>query len=194
MPHHQQHDIAYYCSLINKLLEEVDCTEYRIEQKMRLRIRNDIVNTHKRETTFLKEMYGYRNLPRWLTGSSLDLVREDTEAQNDPYASALPAGGERAFSSSTSHVELGSSSEDLEEYEQLRQQSLSPAKKPVSVVDDLMAQWTTIGQNHEGHGYGMTIRPHTIQKPSRRPFRAAPHLHLAYGLLQNLWLPLGKCK
>lgn len=82
---HQQTDVAvdklmHYCSLINTLLEEVDSVEYKIEDDLRLRIRDDVVNTHRRERRQMHIMHGHKKLKQAITGKALSSVEMDSVA------------------------------------------------------------------------------------------------------------------
>ena len=71
--------ISHYSHLINTLLEEVDIVQNRMDADLRTRIWNDIVHTHRRETTAMKRIYGYERLQKAMRGKAWDLVRVDLE-------------------------------------------------------------------------------------------------------------------
>ena len=81
--------IPHYSHLINTLLEEVDIVQNRIDTELRTRIWNDIVHTHRRETTAMKNIYGYERLQKAMSGKAWDLVRPGFEANNPATISAV---------------------------------------------------------------------------------------------------------
>ncbi len=91
-------NLMHYCNLVNNLLEEVDSAKYKIEKDLRLSIRNDIVNTHRRERRQLCIIHGDRRLKQAITGNALSLVengsatvdRQDTNTPT-PVQEARPS-------------------------------------------------------------------------------------------------------
>ena len=81
--------IPHYSHLINTLLEEVDIVQNRIDVELRTRIWNDIVYTHRRETTAMKNIYGYERLQKAMSGKAWELVRPGFEANNPATISAV---------------------------------------------------------------------------------------------------------
>ncbi|KAL8818282.1 MAG: hypothetical protein Q9191_007975 [Dirinaria sp. TL-2023a] len=145
MPDHSTLHLLHYCALINKLLEEVDCPVYRIEQEMRIRIRYEIVNTHKRETACLKDRYGPLELSAMWTGKAWEVVRDEIDPQI--YTRFTP--------SSLGHFDMANDLEspvvqcchqEYPQHFQIGQTHFSPV--PRSVADALLEQWTTFKQTH----------------------------------------------
>lgn len=53
--------LDHYCTLIQQLMTEVEAKEYNIGRDMRCRIRDDVINTHKREMR-LRAVHGHEEL------------------------------------------------------------------------------------------------------------------------------------
>ena len=96
-PSQQQMDWAvdklrHYCNLVNNLLEEINSAEYKIEPDLRLRIKNDVVNAHRRERRHLRTLHGEEKLKQAITGDALNLVELDStalESQNTYNSAAV---------------------------------------------------------------------------------------------------------
>ncbi|KAL8789574.1 MAG: hypothetical protein Q9195_006751 [Heterodermia aff. obscurata] len=80
--------ISHYGHLINTLLEEVDIVQNRIDAELRIRIWNDIVHTHRRETSAMEGLYGYECLQKAMTGKAWDIFRTGLEPR---YHSIIPS-------------------------------------------------------------------------------------------------------
>lgn len=73
-------ELTHYCNLIKNLLKEVDSAEYMIDKHLRLRIKDDVVNTHRRERRHLRVLHGDEKLKQAMLGDLLDLVELDSAA------------------------------------------------------------------------------------------------------------------
>jgi len=71
-------ELTHYCNLIKNLLKEVDSAEYMIDKHLRLRIKDDVVNTHRRERRHLRVLHGDEKLKQAMLGDLLDLVELDS--------------------------------------------------------------------------------------------------------------------
>lgn len=73
--------VENYCSLIQRLITEVEAEGYSIGHDMRRRIRDDVIHVHKRETRLLRAIYGYTELKHKMRESSWKLagMAEDME-------------------------------------------------------------------------------------------------------------------
>lgn len=69
--------LSHYCSLVNSLLEEVRSAKYNIRTDRRLRIRDDVINTHRRERKNLRILYGDKRLKQAITGNALNGLESD---------------------------------------------------------------------------------------------------------------------
>ena len=102
--------LSHYSHLINTLLEEVDIVQNRIDAELRTRLWNDIVHTHRRETTAMKRIYGYEHLQKAMRGKAWDLVRTDLEA-NDP--ATIPAAASYAYKCETPFLAHGPTADSV---------------------------------------------------------------------------------
>lgn len=102
--------LSHYSHLINTLLEEVDIVQNRIDAELRTRLWNDIVHTHRRETTAMKRIYGYESLQKAMRGKAWDLVRTGLEA-NDP--ATIPAVASYAYKCETPFLAHGPPAESV---------------------------------------------------------------------------------
>jgi len=73
-------ELTHYCNLIKNLLKEVDSAEYMIDKHLRLRIKDDVVNTHRRERRHLRVLHGDEKLKQAMLGDLLDSVELDSAA------------------------------------------------------------------------------------------------------------------
>ena len=71
--------IEHYCDLIANLLACVEFEDYDIDSEVRTRIRNDVVEVHKRETRYLEGIYGTENLKDAMRGKYWKLADMDGE-------------------------------------------------------------------------------------------------------------------
>ena len=69
--------IGHYCDLINNLLACVDFEGWSIDREVRTRIRNDVVEVHKRETRSLEGIYGAEDLKDAMRGKYWKLADMD---------------------------------------------------------------------------------------------------------------------
>ena len=74
-------ELALYGRLINRLLLAVDAAEQHIEPSLRLRIRDDLVGTHKRESSRFRTLHGRRSLQKTITGLAWDVIKTEFEAE-----------------------------------------------------------------------------------------------------------------
>ena len=79
--------IEHYCDLVDNLLACVDFEDYSINSEVRTRVRNDIVEVHKRETRYLEGIYGTEDLKDAMTGKYWKLAGMDGERY--PLARAM---------------------------------------------------------------------------------------------------------
>ena len=79
--------IGHYCDLIDNLLRCVDFADYRIDSEVRIRIRNDIVEVHKRETRYLEGIYRAEYLKDAMRGKHWKLA--DMDRERYPLARAM---------------------------------------------------------------------------------------------------------
>ena len=79
--------IEHYCDLIDNLLAFVDFEDYCIDSDVRTRIRNDVVEVHKRETRSLEGRYGAENLKDAMRGKYWKLA--DMDGETYPLARAM---------------------------------------------------------------------------------------------------------
>ena len=79
--------IEHYCDLIGNLLRCVDSEDYGIDSAVRTRIRDDVVEVHKRETRYLKDIYGAEDLKDAMRGKYWKLA--DMDGQRCPLARAI---------------------------------------------------------------------------------------------------------
>ena len=79
--------MEHYCDLIDNLLACVDFEDYSISSEVRTRIRNDIVEVHKRETRYLEGIYGTEDLKDAMTGKYWKLA--DMDGEGYPLAGAM---------------------------------------------------------------------------------------------------------
>jgi len=73
-------ELTHYYNLIKNLLKEVDSAEYMIDKHLRLRIKDDVVKTHRRERRHLRVLHGDEKLKQAMLGDLLDLVELDSAA------------------------------------------------------------------------------------------------------------------
>lgn len=73
-------ELTHYCNLIKNLLKEVDSAEHMIDKNLRFRIKDDVVNTHRRERRHLRVLHGDGKLKQAMLGDLLDLVELDSAA------------------------------------------------------------------------------------------------------------------
>ncbi|KAK0510874.1 hypothetical protein JMJ35_006426 [Cladonia borealis] len=79
--------IGHYCDLIDNLLACVDFEDYSVDSEVRTRIRNDVVEVHKRETRYLAGIYGAEDLKDAMRGKSWKLA--DMEGESYPLTRAM---------------------------------------------------------------------------------------------------------
>ena len=79
--------IEHYCDLIDNLLACVDFEDYSVDSEVRIRISNDAVKVHKRETRYLEGIYGAEDLKDSMRGRSWKLA--DMEGERYPLARAM---------------------------------------------------------------------------------------------------------
>ena len=79
--------IEHYCDLIDNLLECVEFEDYSIDNEVRTRIRNDVVEIHKRETRYLEDTYGAEDLKDAMRGKYWKLA--DMDGERYPLARAM---------------------------------------------------------------------------------------------------------
>ena len=79
--------IEHYCDLIDNLLGCVDFEDYSIDSEVRTRIREDVVEVHKRETRYLEGIYGAEDLKDAMSGKAWKLA--DMEGEMYPLARAM---------------------------------------------------------------------------------------------------------
>lgn len=79
--------IEHYCDLIDNLLACVDFDDYTVDSEVRTRIRNDVVEVHKRETKYLEGIYGADDLKDAMRGKSWKLA--DMEGERHPLTRAM---------------------------------------------------------------------------------------------------------
>ena len=79
--------IEHYCDLIDNLLRCVDFEDYNIDSEVRTRIRNDIVEVHKRETRYLEGRYKAEDLKDAMRGKYWKLA--DMDGERYPLARAM---------------------------------------------------------------------------------------------------------
>lgn len=88
--------IEHYCDLIGNLLGCVNSEHYNIDTKIRTRIRNVVVEVHKRETRYLEVIYGAKDLKDAMRGKYWKLAEMDGEkyplarAMHNKSSSSLP--------------------------------------------------------------------------------------------------------
>ena len=88
--------IEHYCELIDNLLGCIDFEDYNIDSEVRTRIRNVVVEVHKRETRYLEGIYGAEVLKDAMRGKYWKLADMDGEryplarAMHDKSSSSLP--------------------------------------------------------------------------------------------------------
>ena len=96
--------IEHYCGLIDNLLGCVDFEDYNIDSEVRTRIRNDVVEIHKRETRYLAGRYGAEVLKDAMRGKYWKLADMDGEryplarAMHNQSSSSLPVMAKTAAS------------------------------------------------------------------------------------------------
>ena len=78
--------VEHYCALIDNLLRCVDSEDYTIDSVVRGRIRDDIVEVHKRETRYLEVIYGAEDLKDVMRGKYWKLA--DMDGERCPLARA----------------------------------------------------------------------------------------------------------
>ena len=102
--------IEHYCDLIDNLLGCVDFEDYRIDSEVRTRIRNDVVEVHKRETRYLEGIYGAEDLKDAMRGKSWRLADMDGEryqlarAMHNQSSSSLSELAEKTAASEVAKV------------------------------------------------------------------------------------------
>ena len=79
--------IEHYCDLIDNLLGWIDFEAYDIDSEVRTRIRNDVVEVHKRETRYLKGICGAESLKDAMRGKYWKLA--DMDGERYPLARAM---------------------------------------------------------------------------------------------------------
>ena len=79
--------IGDYCDLIDNLLACVDFEDWSIDSEVRTRIRNDVVEVHKRETRSLEGIYGAEDLKDAMRGKYWKLA--DMDGYRYPPARAV---------------------------------------------------------------------------------------------------------
>ena len=79
--------IGHYCDLIDNLLACVDSEDYSVDSEVRTRIRNDVVEVHKRETRYLEGIHRAENLKDAMRGKSWKLA--DMEGERYPLTRAM---------------------------------------------------------------------------------------------------------
>ncbi len=79
--------IEHYCVLIGNLLGCVDFEDYSIDIEVRTRIRNDVVEIHKRETRYLEGIYGAEDLKDAMRGKYWKLA--NMAGERYPLARAM---------------------------------------------------------------------------------------------------------
>ena len=72
-----------YCLLIRRLIGEVEDEGYRIGRDMRCRIRDSVIQVHKRETQLLRAIYGHTELKGKMSESSWRLAEIAGEEAKD---------------------------------------------------------------------------------------------------------------
>ena len=102
--------IEHYCDLIDNLLGCVDFADYRIDSEVRTRIKNDIVEVHKRETRYLEGIYGAECLKDAMRGKHWKLADMDREryplarAMHNRSSSSLSENAEKTAASEVAEV------------------------------------------------------------------------------------------
>ena len=79
--------IEHYCDLIDSLLACIDFEGYSVDSEVRTRIRNDVVEVHKRETRYLEGICGTEDLKDAMRGKSWKLA--DMEGERYPLTRAM---------------------------------------------------------------------------------------------------------
>ena len=69
-------EMSRYSDLINHIVHEINTAEEFLEQHLGRRIREDVVNTHRRESDRLKTLYGINTLQNTVTGFAWDVLTE----------------------------------------------------------------------------------------------------------------------
>ena len=65
--------VEHYCDLIGNPLRCVDSEYYGIDSVVRTRIRDDVIEVHKRETRYLENIYGPKILKDAMRGKLADM-------------------------------------------------------------------------------------------------------------------------
>lgn len=79
--------VEHHCGLIDNLLRCVDSEDYIIDSLVRTRIRDDVVEVHKRETRYLEVIYGAEDLKDAMRGKYWKLA--DMDGERCPLARAM---------------------------------------------------------------------------------------------------------
>ena len=90
-------NIMSYCNLISKLLAEVDLARDGADENIVSRVRQDVVQTHKRESRSLQKVYGYSKLKNSMRSDVLRLANLDSDNQLSHEAKRVEHQGNRSI-------------------------------------------------------------------------------------------------
>lgn len=107
--------IENYCDLIDNPLACVDFEDWNIDSGARTRVRNDVVEVHKRETRSLEAMYGVEDLKDAVRGKYWKLA--DMDGHRYPPARAVDNQSSSSLSDMAKKTAALEIAEDAEETE-----------------------------------------------------------------------------
>ncbi len=151
--------IEHYCDLIDNLLGCVDFEDYSIDNEVRTRIRNDVVEVHKRETRYLEGIYGAEDLKDAMRGKSWRLA--DMDGERYQLARAM----HNQSSSSLSELAEKTAALEVAKVAQTTETKPSDAKTSITYPDD-----SIFGGPKE---VGTETSPHLLRKEVE-PLRETP--------------------